>query len=75
MSRHIFQEYSHTKLHDHVSSGGHADRQTDMMAQTVAFRHFAKAPKNWNTASMGGMHVAADIQLNCDADRLTCGGT
>ena len=49
-SRQIFEQHSNIKFHENHSRGGselsHADRRTDMTKLIVAFRNFAKAPKN-----------------------------
>jgi hypothetical protein len=35
----------------------HADGRTDMTKLTVAFRHFAKAPKNWEDKIIIKKHI------------------
>jgi len=46
-SRHIFEKYSNIILHKYVSSGSRqTDGRTDMTKLIIAFRSFAKAPKN-----------------------------
>jgi len=48
----IFEKYSNFKFHENPSSGswvvpcGRTDRRTDMTKLIVAFRNFAKAPKD-----------------------------
>jgi len=51
-SRQIFEKSSNIKFHENLSSGsrvvpcGRTDRRTDMAKLIVAFRNFAKAPRN-----------------------------
>jgi hypothetical protein len=60
-SRWVLEKYTHTKFNENSSSesrvfpreqtGRQADGKTDMMKLIVAFRNFAKAPKNLNHGS------------------------
>ena len=51
-SRHIFENMFNVKFHENLSSGsrvfpfGRTERRTDKTNLIVAFRNFAKAPKN-----------------------------
>jgi len=52
-SRQIVEKHYNVKFHENSSCGSRVnpceqtDRQTDMTQLIVAFRNFAKAPKNW----------------------------
>jgi len=71
------EKYSNTKFHENSPEGTemcHADGQTDMTKLTVAFRNFAKAPKDVKKKKriLMGITVSPLLELISKASRQGC---
>jgi len=64
--RQIFEKHSNINFHENPSIGAemfHADRGTDMMELTIAFRSFANAPKNPESSHTNTYKISENLPL------------